>query len=388
MPIVFKRDLRLYRLKRNLLLPEDKADKIVDVLKRCIVLCSTKIQTAHIALFNRLNFYSKREIDDILFKTKLAGRFQGLRGKAILIPREDFELLYSAYFRQREYKQSEKMKLWNVADADYSAMARMILNNLSKGETSYEELLEAIPVGSRAPVEIIHGNRTRSSTLFDIVFPILLDKWQVIYGRDTWNSKGNRFCLFDYFHPSQKISGNYAKAEQDLVLRYVDSYGPVREGEIAWWCDLTINRVRRILKSDDIAPLIKEIELLHENHYILSDNYEELESFESGYPESYLLLGADDPLMTGYPPGNLPVAEKHRDTVIRKSGSIQPVILINGEVVGTWKFRETKSTIHLSINLFHNIHAKKETKLFRAIERTGEFLGGEEKSAQVEIRYN
>ena len=62
-------------------------------------------------------------------------------------------------------------------------------------------------------------------------------------------------------------------------------------------------------------------------------------------------------------------------------------MLLSGEVVGTWSFKESKHKVKMDVKLFKKISLKSEDKLCMEIDRLGDFIGGEEKQTEVELIY-
>ena len=61
--------------------------------------------------------------------------------------------------------------------------------------------------------------------------------------------------------------------------------------------------------------------------------------------------------------------------------------MLNGKVIGTWDFKETKSSIDMTISIFRSVKTKQENKLFKETDRMADFLCDKEKTTNVDIIY-
>jgi len=379
--------LRIYRLWKSLLLSERKGVNVHDVLRHFIAINASNIGDVYIALYNRLRYFTKYMFEEYLYKSGNSGRFCGMRREFYIVPREFFELFFSATFHQREYRIKENLKLWNIPESEYTNTARQILKAMAHSEKTQSQLEKAIAPQDKRIIKINQGKRQITSTNFELVLNTLLDRWQVIPGTETWHTQKKRYCLFDRLHAHPRFSMDYDAAESELVLNYIKNYGPVQEEDIAWWCDLTINRVQRILASftDDIRKI--GIANSKNKYYILQKDISEFTSNKIIPGETCHLLGRNDPLLTGYRLTDVHINQKYYDTIFSRFGESNPAVMINGKIVGNWNFKDSISSINLIVNLFQKINSGTEDKLCMEIERISDFIGGEDKTSNVEIIY-
>lgn len=379
--------LRIYRLWKSLLLSERKGVNVHDVVRHFIAINTSNIHDIYIALYNRLRYFTKHTFEEYLYNSGKAGRFRGMRREFYIVPREFFELFFSATFRQREFKIKENLKLWKIPEFEYTNIARQILKAMTHSEKTQSQLEKTIAPQDKRTIKINYGKRQITSTNFELVLDTLLDRWQVIPGTERWHTQKKRYCLFDRLHAHPRFSMDYDAAESELVLYYIKNYGPVQEEDIAWWCDLTINLVQRILASltDDIRKI--EIENSKNIYYILQKEISEFTSKNINPKKSCHLLGRNDPLLTGYRLTDVHINQKYYDTIFSRFGESNPAVMIDGKIIGNWNFNDSISSINLTVNLFQKINSGTEDKLCMEIERIGDFIGGEDKTSNVEIIY-
>lgn len=379
--------LRIYRLWKSLLLPERKGVNVHDVARHFIAINASNIGDAYIALYNRLRYFTKHMFEEYLYNSGKAGRFRGMRREFYIVPREFFELFFSATFHQREFKIKENLKLWKIPEFEYTNIARQILKAMTHNEKTQSQLEKTIAPQDKRIIKINYGKRQITSTNFELVLNTLLDRWQIIPGTERCHTQKKRYCLFDRLHAHPRFSMDYDAAEIELVLYYIKNYGPVQEEDIAWWCDLTISLVQRILASltDDIRKI--EIENSKNIYYILQKEISEFTSKKINPKKSCHLLGRNDPLLTGYRLTDVHINQKYYDTIFSRFGESNPAVMIDGKIIGNWNFNDSISSINLTVNLFQKINSGTEDKLCMEIERIGDFIGGEDKTSNVEIIY-
>ncbi|KPK92646.1 hypothetical protein AMJ80_06455 [bacterium SM23_31] len=384
---IFQDQLRMYRLWKSFLLSERKGPNVHDIIRHFVALNASNIQDVYIALYNRMRHFSKHVFEEYLYKSGNAGRFRGMRRVFYIVPREFFELFFSATFRQREYKIKENLKLWKIQESEYTNIARQILKAIAYSEKTQPQLEKAVVPQDMRTIKIDYGKRRITGTNFEPVFNTLLDRWQVIPGVEIWNTKKRRYCSFDKLHEHHRFSMDYDTAGMELVLNYIKNYGPVQEEDVAWWCGLTISRIQRILVS--LANDIRKVEIVNSKkiYYVLKKEIPELTSKNINPGESCHLLGRNDPLLTGYRRRDVHVNQDYYDSIFSGFGESNPAVMVNGKIIGIWSFKDSKSSINLAINLFQKISAGTEDKLCMEIERIGDFIGGEDKTSNVEIIY-
>jgi len=245
-------------------------------------------------------------------------------------------------------------------------------------------LIESLSDEDKKVIQVQSANEETIATHFDLALDILLERWQIIPGRETWKSKRNCYCTFSFRHSRPKISLPYDQAEQKLVEMYIRNYGPVNDIDIAWWCGLTDKRVLEIIS--ELGECLNTVEISRKEYRIWES---ECEDFLGGIPQNTAcyLLGGNDPLLNSYLSGGGFASDEIRKTIQSPSGVSIPTILMNGDIVGTWSSRESKSSLDLSVSLLKNLNASEEDLVCKTIDRIGDFLTGEDKIRNVELSY-
>lgn len=206
----------------------------------------------------------------------------------------------------------------------------------------------------------------------------------------------NTFVLLDeWIKNGVDIEGSEAIAT--LAETYFDSHGPAKLSDFAWWSGL---RMKDIKSSLSTYPGIIAPSTMNPDLYISREIGKQRKTFE----ESVLLLPAYDEYFLGYADRSLafgddltkyyskgtpiydvkfPVIQCEgrnsvnggkRVPIVHKNGIFQPLVLVNGQIAGTWKREDTKNGISVAIIPFRNFSKSQISLLKEEVERYGQFL--------------
>jgi hypothetical protein len=144
------------------------------------------------------------------------------------------------------------------------------------------------------------------------------------------DGRNQTFALLDEWVPRpRRLDGDEALGE--LALRYFHGHGPATVADLARWSGLTVGDVRRGIAI--CARRLTTLELDGVTYYLAS------ETLEGSTPTArvHLLPGFDEYLL-GYGDRTAALAPEHIDAIVPGgNGMFKPTIVVEGEVVGTWK---------------------------------------------------
>ena len=121
------------------------------------------------------------------------------------------------------------------------------------------------------------------------------------------------------------------EALRELALRYFRSHGPATAPDLARWSGLTVGDVRRGLAM--CHNVLTEIELDGTTYHLAP------ETLAATPPTAlvHLLPGFDEYLL-GYGDRTAALASAHNEAIVPGgNGMFRPTIVVDGEVVGTWR---------------------------------------------------
>jgi len=172
--------------------------------------------------------------------------------------------------------------------------------------------------------------------------------------------------LDEWVRSDLKLSADESLAE--IALRYFTSHGPATLHDFAWWTGLTIGEAKRGLEN---AKGALASELFDGTEYWMSKDQAEDNKKSS---DVYLLPGFDEYLL-GYTNRSAVLAATHAPKIIPgNNGVFMPMLVLDGQVAGTWKRTIKKNRVEIAIHSFEGLDHRRGL-VIEAAERYGEFLG-------------
>jgi Winged helix DNA-binding domain len=175
------------------------------------------------------------------------------------------------------------------------------------------------------------------------------------------------YALFDERVPQTRtLDRDEALAE--LARRYFTSHGPATLQDFVWWSGLTVADARAGLEM--VTP-----QFMHE--VIACQTY----WFSTSSPPAYdlsqviYLLPNFDEYTVAYTDRSAVIDESDMTKFDDRGNVLNNTIVLNGQVIGTWKRTLKKNTVIITPNLFSSLN-EAETHAFAAeANRYGAFLG-------------
>jgi Winged helix DNA-binding domain len=179
-------------------------------------------------------------------------------------------------------------------------------------------------------------------------------------------AKHPTFALLEEWAPAAQAKERDA-ALAELASRYFNSHGPATLQDFSWWSGLTMADARHALEMAK-SHLVQEV--VKGRTYWLSSS---VRTAKDGQPTAHVLPAYDE----------YTVAYKDRSAVLDPlqakrastgNGIFNPIIVINGHVVGTWKRRLEKRSVVITPNLFTSLTKADRHALVMAAGQYGAFL--------------
>jgi len=176
--------------------------------------------------------------------------------------------------------------------------------------------------------------------------------------------------LFDEWVPNAKsMPRDVALAE--LALRYFTSHGPATVQDFSWWAGLNLRDARSGIESAR-PQLVNED--LNGISYWLSESRG---SPRRSKATSAHLLPAFDEYTVAYRDRSAVLDPAFAKRVNAGGGIFKPIVVIDGQVVASWKNSVTKSGLVLSVKPFSRIDQMPWSAIDAAAQRYARFLGAE-----------
>ena len=166
--------------------------------------------------------------------------------------------------------------------------------------------------------------------------------------------------------PIKALERDEALAE--LAIRYFTSHGPATLKDYIWWSGLTAQDARNGLE------MIKS-KLNHE--IIVDKTYWFIESALSTKeinPTAYLLPNYDEYIVSYTDRSTIFDTQHNKKLDSRGNFLFNHVIVINGQVAGTWKRTINKSAVVIELNPFTPLSKAEKQAVSLAVDQYGKFL--------------
>ena len=182
----------------------------------------------------------------------------------------------------------------------------------------------------------------------------------IVFGRPA--GKEQTFTLFDDWVPATKPLGR-EDASRKLVSAYFKSHGPATVQDMNWWSGLSMREIRAALH--DLAGQFDSATIGGRIYY--------WQEMKSGPKQAAYLLAPFDEYLVSYKYRGDVLMELHRNQVISRNGMFSPVLVLNGQVVGTWAKRLRARGLSIELNLFRSLRSAEKHDVQEAAERYSAF---------------
>jgi hypothetical protein len=179
-------------------------------------------------------------------------------------------------------------------------------------------------------------------------------------------AKQPTFVLLDEWAPAAKAKERDV-ALAELASRYFRSHGPATAQDFAWWSGLTMADAREALEMSK-SNLVQEV--IGGHTYWLSPS---VRTPKDERPTAYVLPAYDE-YTVAYKDRSAVLNPLHAKRASTGNGIFNPIIVIDGQVVGTWKRRLEQGSVVITPNLFTSLTEAGEQALARAARQYGAFL--------------
>ena len=179
----------------------------------------------------------------------------------------------------------------------------------------------------------------------------------VLVGQYEW-------ALLEHRVPSPRMPER-ADALREFALRYFTSHGPATDRDFAWWSSLTLTDARAGIAA--ARDQLDELEVDGTRYYLRP-------GLEPAARAVRLLPGFDEYLL-GYSDRSAPLSGGDTAVIVPGgNGMFLYTVVVNGEVVGSWRRTQRAKKVQLAIDPLHEIPATAARGIGAAAARYGAFL--------------
>lgn len=356
---VSSRQVHAFRLQRHHLLDGKKPG----FLTVCSDICGAQAQiisAAYASLWTRVPGLTRAEITTAVCEKRTLIRTSLMRQTLHLVPATDFEIYIAALRQSRVAAVLRIMSRFGIDEKEADNLSGLILDALSSGPLGRVALADAVrPKVSR-----------RVRAWMEKVWSILripIAEGRVCYGPERGHDA--TFVRTDHWLGKRKPVAE-AEAKQILFRRYLRAYGPATARDFAFWSGMPMPEAHSVLSP--LASELAEIELNGARCFLLQ---EDLPRFKRAKQTGCVrLLPAFDAYLLAHSVKDHLIEPRHYKRVYRNQGWISPVVLIDGEIAGTWSHRMNKGRLEVDLQPFTKFTSDARQQIEEEIARLAEFL--------------
>lgn len=143
----------------------------------------------------------------------------------------------------------------------------------------------------------------------------------------------------------EKIRFSREESILKLTETYFQSHAPATIADFAWWSGMNLKDIRWAL--DELKNKFENTKIEDEIYYFPSGLFEK--KFEK---PSICLLPAYDEFLVSYQSKQVSIPNPNLRKAVSVNGIFHPIIVENGQVIGTWKKISTKKNFEIETHFF------------------------------------
>ena len=374
---------------------------------------STNQTTPYLSLLARIEsfidkwseFYHKSESSDSKIRTFI--RLRCMRGTLHLIPHDESEVVKKVYsmvaddrlktlsgkhFTDQSFTEV-KSNIENTIKAN-SALPSAQLKNLLKAQFKTcpfkpKGKAKTVGCGIKYYLDCL-GNRGALcygvGTTASMAKKAAASKKAVKTTPIDWRKANRNWIISD--HPLVEPPASkeeVLKADRELALWYFTLYGPASINDLVWWSGLSATRIKAACKTIDDKLTKLKVNGCKYQYYIMNEHLDEIKKVSNQLPTMCRLLPYEDAIIKAYKETRYRFFNFEdssiMDEVIRR-GEAMPSIWLDGEIVGSWYWKNKKNET-MEVYLLKEISAKQNENLLKEIDLIKKFI----EAPEVQISY-
>lgn len=177
--------------------------------------------------------------------------------------------------------------------------------------------------------------------------------------------KQQTFALLEELAP-RKETISKEEALERLARRFFTSHAPATIQDFAWWSGLSLTECRQgleAIKHDFICEKVNGRDFWMKNDLKTPPMDQ----------DSALLLPPFDEFVVSYKDRSELIEDVHYGKVMTKNGLFSPTVMLNGEIVGSWKKTVKKGVTKVELSFFEKTPKKAQDLFLPEIKRVENF---------------
>lgn len=306
------------------------------------------------AMGSRLTHVSDADIEESIIQKKLV-RTWPMRSTLHFVSPEDIRWMMDLMGPKIISNNKSRYLQLQLDDNTLKESQNIIYNSLQGGKhLSRKQIAEALAT---------HNIVTDTIRLSHILVRAGLQKL-ICFGIKQGSEQ--TYTLLDEWLPNYKTLDRKS-ALYKLTQQYFYSHGPASLQDYIWWSGLSVSDAKEGFNG--IRTLLDET-VFNGKEYYYSKN---LKLKDDILPTC--LLAAFDEYFIAYKDRSLSLDATYHKQIMQANGIFNPIILLQGNIVGTWKRTIKKNTIYIELFPFSKLSKNDIGEIQIAAEHYASFLG-------------
>lgn len=377
-----------YILHKHHLLPSSQGESVIQVVNDIIALHATSVGTPYLSLFARVKNFKRRDLDEEFYEKRNLLRLRAMRDTLFITPTQLAPIIYQAV-KPNLLRATAKIlsSERGMPQREFDELKSKLYDILKNGGKTLTEIKRALPKGMLRTLELREGKNVYRMSNLNITLNLLVRQGTIISEKEAGTlsiTKANRYMLFREVYPKLNLESiEVEDAKKMLVKLYIQTFGPLTEEDIAWWTGFSKTDLKKALAAIEKELLQVNIEGFKREYLMLQTDYEQFGKFKPPHARSMQLLPYEDPYTKGY---------KIRDRLIDKNyekyayigGGVQPTILLDGKIVGTWNRSMEEGKGPIKLRFFQHPESEIVQEVIHKAKILGKLMANQEVSVEIE----
>lgn len=304
----------LFLLRKQHLSDDAQDDNIFQITDDISGLHATGTKEPYLALFARTKNFLREQLDDELYVKRRLGKIRCMRGTLYILTKAMIPVVYAATGPMVERLSRRYSEFHGLSAEEYREISGPTLELLKGKEMTIARIRAGL------------GTKSHISSALNL----MCDQGLLvrIQPRNGWKYGSYHYAIFqEYFDDIDLTAFNESDGTTQLVRRYLRSFGPTTETDIAWWTGLNKGRIREALDNLSGETTRLSIPELTGDFIILCSELSAITNTQPTDENIVNLLPALDPYLMGYKRRDRYLTIEHYNRVFDRSGNATSTIL-------------------------------------------------------------
>lgn len=335
--------------------PEEDA---VAVVERLGALQAQDLAAARWVIGSRMSRPTVAAVDDALESRRVV-RSWPMRGTLHVVPTRMLRPVLALTGPRVLGRASLRHERLGLGDREYRIARAAVERELTGGASATRDELAAMWADAGIPAE---GQRT-----YHLIWWLALD---AVLCCGPVDGRVQHFALLDEWAPAPSDSPeDREEVLADLFAAYVGGHGPATVADFAWWTGLTMTDARSALAAT--GERVERFEGDDERFVAAGAR-----DAAAARPSGALALGGFDEYFLGYADRTAVCEPEFADLVVPgRNGVFQPILVLDGRVVGTWARAGTAAKPRAELRWFRAMPSGTAKRFHRPLEAWARFAG-------------